>query len=120
MKTLYQDLTPRSGSAEEPPPDEATDRVTPASDTINPRDTLEASREALLAVQRALAANWEDAHPRIAVVERNGLDTVYVSTATHLGPQVRGDIRGAVRAALAPYAKLAPYTNVIFLTRGRP
>jgi hypothetical protein len=54
------------------------------------------------------------------VVERNGLDTVYVSTATRLDPRVRGDIRGAVRTALAPYAKLAPYTNVIFLTRGRP
>ena len=77
----------------------------------------DAHREVLLGVQRALAANWVDDQPRIAVVERDGLAIVYVSTACALDPQVRLDIRGAVRAALAQYTSLAPHTNVVFLRR---
>ena len=80
----------------------------------------DASRAALLAVQRALAADWQDAHPRIAVMEHNGIDTVYVSTSARLGATVRTDIRRAVRAALVPYAELSSYTKVVFLTRGIP
>lgn len=77
----------------------------------------DAFRDVLLGVQRTLAASWVDDLPRIAVVERDGLATVYVSTARILGPAVRFDIRGAVRAALAQYMALAPYTNVVFLRR---
>ncbi|MBS2535250.1 hypothetical protein KGQ20_21025 [Catenulispora sp. NF23] len=77
----------------------------------------DAFRDVLLGVQRTLAASWVDDQPRIAVVERDGLATVYVSTARALDPQVRSDIRGAVRAALAQYMSLAPYTNVVFLRR---
>ena len=78
----------------------------------------DAYRDVLLAVQRALAANWHDDLPRIAVIERHGIATVYVSTAGTLQPPAQQDIRGAVRAALAPYLALAPYTNVVFLRRG--
>ena len=77
----------------------------------------DAYRDVLLAVQRALAANWDADQPRIAVVERNDLATVYVSTTRTVESAARRDIRGAVRAALAPYVTLAPYTNVIFLRR---
>ncbi|MEY9854645.1 hypothetical protein ABH935_000242 [Catenulispora sp. GAS73] len=77
-------------------------------------------RDALLAVQRALAANWDDDQPRVAVVERNGVSSVYVSTLRTVEPAARQDIRGAVRAALASYTPLAPYTNVVFLRRGMP
>jgi hypothetical protein len=80
----------------------------------------DAHRDVLLAVQRALAANWADDLPRIAVIERNGMATVYVSTMQVLGPAVRLDVRGAVRAALAPYTRLAPYTNAVFLRRVAP
>lgn len=80
----------------------------------------DAYRDVLFAVQRGLAANWDDDHPRIAVIERNGQATVYVSTARTLRPATRSDIRGAVRAALAPYIALAPYTNVVFLRRQAP
>lgn len=81
---------------------------------------LDANRDVLLAVQRGLAANWEVDQPRIAVVEQNGVATAYVSTVRSLAPGVRADVRGAVRAALAPYIQLAPYTNVVFLRRGMP
>ena len=77
-------------------------------------------RDVLLAVQRALAANWDDDQPRVAVIERNSVSTVYVSTLRTLEPAARQDIRGAVRAALAPYTPQAPYTNVVFLRRGMP
>jgi hypothetical protein len=80
----------------------------------------DAHRDILIAVQRALAANWDDDQPRIAVVERAGLATVYVSTTRTLGSGTRLDIRGAVRAALAPYTPLAPYTNLVFLRRVAP
>lgn len=80
----------------------------------------DAHRDVLLAVQHGLSANWDEDRPRVAVVERNGLATVYVSTIRTLNPAVRADIRGAVRAALAPYIPLAPYTAVVFLRRGRP
>jgi hypothetical protein len=116
MTTLYQDAPVRADGPVQAEVD--TDMVVPASDTIDPREALDASRDVLLAVQRALVANWENAHPRIAVVKRNGIDTVYVSTATRLAPQIRADIRGAVRTAHASYARLAPFTNVVFLTRG--
>lgn len=94
---------------------------TPAqsSDWIDPGLIHDAHRDVLLAVQRALAANWDSEAPRIAVVENNGITTAYVSTMAKLGPGPRADIRGAVRAALAPYTALAPFTNVVFLTRGR-
>jgi hypothetical protein len=118
MKTLYQDSRTTVEVRSQAPVD--TEAVAPTNDTIPPRDHSDACRDVLLAVQRALAANWEEVHPRVAVVDRNGLDTVYVSSAIRLGPPIRADIRGAVRAALAPYAKLAPFTNVIFLTRGNP
>lgn len=82
--------------------------------------SADAHRDVLIVVQRALAANWDDSQPRIAVVERDGIATVYVSTARSLGPAARADIRGAARAALVPYTALAPYTNVVFLHRGAP
>lgn len=88
-----------------------------------PNTTLhghDAYRDVLLAVQRALAANWDDDQPRIAVVDREGIATAYVSTVRTLQPAARLDIRGAVRAALAPYTSLAPYTRVVFLQRGTP
>ena len=117
MKSLNQEASPTVVKLPGPSPVDA-DPALPASDTIDPRGTADASRDVLLAVQRVLAANWEQAHPRIAVVERNGIDTVYVSTSRRLGAPVRADIRGTVRAALAPYSRLAPSTNVVFLTRG--
>jgi hypothetical protein len=80
----------------------------------------DAHRDVLIAVQRALAANWDDDQPRIAVIERDGLATVYVSLTRPLGSAARLDIRGAVRAALAPYTPLAPYTNLVFLQRQAP
>jgi hypothetical protein len=90
-------------------------KVPPAPyDTDHNRDAL---RDVLLGVQRAMAASWVDDQPRIAVVERDGLATVYVSTARVLDPSIRFDIRGAVRAALAQYVALAPSTNVVFLRR---
>jgi len=90
-------------------------QVPPAPyDTDHGRDSF---RDVLLGVQRALAASWVDDQPRIAVIERDGLATVYVSTARVLDAAVRFDIRGAVRVALARYMALAPYTNVVFLRR---
>jgi hypothetical protein len=90
-------------------------QVPPAQyDTDHGRDAF---RDVLIGVQRALSASWVDDQPRIAVVERVSLATVYVSTARVLDPAVRFDIRGAVRAALAQYVALAPYTNVVFLRR---
>ena len=120
MKTLYQDSQNFVGQPTTDPAPLETVTAEPSGGTIPPRDVYDAGRAALLAVQRALAANWEDALPRIAVMERDGVDTVYVSTSTRLGTAVRADIRGAVRVALGPYARLAPYTNVVFLTRGNP
>ena len=87
---------------------------------LKPDDIQDAHREVLIAVQRGLAVHWEQDHPRIAVVENNGVATVYVSTVRSLDPATRADIRGAVRAALADYIALAPYTNVVFLRRGMP
>ncbi|MFL6112806.1 MAG: hypothetical protein ACJ786_15855 [Catenulispora sp.] len=87
---------------------------------IRPEHVQDAHRDVLLAVQRGLSANWDDDRPRIAVVEHNGMATVYVSTMSNLEPPVRSDIRGAVRSALAPYIALSPYTHVVFLRRGRP
>jgi hypothetical protein len=117
MTTLYQDAAVAATDlpAQSRPDAES---AAPTSDTVNPREALDAHRDVQLAVQRALAANWEHDLPRIAVVERDGLDTVYVSTFGRLDPPVRADVHGAVRAALAPYAKLAPFTKVVFLTRG--
>ena len=80
----------------------------------------DARRDALLAVQRALAAHWHDDLPRIAVVERHGTVTVYVSTIEVLGPAARLAVRNAVRAALAPYTALAPHTDAVFLRRVAP
>lgn len=80
----------------------------------------DAHRDVLAAVQRALAANWDDDRPRIAVIERDGLATVYVSTIRVLGPSARHDLHGAVRVALAPYTALAPFTKVVFLRRVAP
>ena len=87
---------------------------------LKPDDIQDAHREVLTAVQRGLAAHWEADLPRIAVIENNGIATVYVSTVRSLDPETRADIRGAVRAALADYIPLAPYTNVVFLRRGMP
>ena len=87
---------------------------------VKPDDIQDAHREVLIAVQRGLAAHWEQDQPRIAVVERNDIATVYVSTVRNLDPSTRADIRGAVRAALVDYVALAPYTNVVFLRRGMP
>lgn len=100
---------------EQPPPGTRSpgDRPVHADDT----HIEDAHRDVLLAVQRGLAAHWEDDSPRIAIVERGGIATVYVSTARPLGPEVRNDIRGAARAAMAPYVALAPYTRVVFLQR---
>jgi hypothetical protein len=87
---------------------------------MSPEHSHEAYRDVLIAVQRAVAANWDDARPRIAVIDRDGRATVYVSTTRTLDPPVRFDIRGAVRAALAPYTALSPSTNVVFLQRVAP
>jgi hypothetical protein len=114
VKTLHQEALTESLLSTHT----ESETAAPTTDTVPPRDLPDAHRAALLAAERALVANWVDARPRIAVVERKGIDTVYVSTAVRLDPVVRADIRGAVRSALAPFAKLAPYTNVIFLTRG--
>lgn len=89
-------------------------------DRIGLADIREAHREVVLAVQRGLAARWDQDSPSVAVVERNGVATVYVSTAAGLSDRVRTDIRSAVRSALAEYLQLAPFTNVVFLTRGCP
>ena len=108
-----------------------TTTVPPSSESESPTATApepglraehiqDAHRDVLLAVQRGLAANWDADQPRIAVVELNGIATVYVSTVRNLDPVVRTDVRGAVRVALAPYIRLAPYTNVVFLGRGMP
>jgi len=97
---------------------EDTQHKTP--ERIDPALIQDAHRDVLLAVQRGLAANWDMHLPRIAVVENDGIATAYISTSSTLGPATRADIRGAVRAALAPYTGLAPYTTVVFLTRGRP
>lgn len=80
----------------------------------------DAQRDVLIAVQRALAANWDDDRPRIAVIDREGLATVYVSTIRPLGLSARRDVHGAVRAALAPYTALAPFTKVVYLRRLAP
>lgn len=77
----------------------------------------DAARDAVLAVQRDLAANWVDYHPRIAIVERDGTAILYVSTARHLDPDTRSEVRAAAREALAPYLAPATFTNVVFLVR---
>ena len=71
-----------------------------------------------LAVQRGLAADGEHHRPRVAVVEHNDIATIYVSTIRDLGPELRSDLRGALRAAIAPYVPLSPSANVVFLRRG--
>jgi hypothetical protein len=76
--------------------------------------------DVLNAVQRAVAADWDDDQPRIAVIERDGLPTVYVSTSRVLEPADRHDVRGTVRSALAPYTALAPAADVVFLRRAAP
>ena len=98
------------------------DKAPPAPTAARARhgEAADAHRDVLVAVQRALAANWTNDLPRIAVIERNGMATVYVSTMQVLAPAVRLDVRGAVRAALAPYTRLAPYTNAVFLRRVAP
>lgn len=89
-------------------------------DRIDPSAVQDAHRDVVLAVQRSLAASWHEDSPRIAVIENNGVATVYVSTVSNLTMQVRADIRGAVRSALAEYVRLAPFTNVVFLVRRCP
>jgi len=96
------------------------DKTPPAAAVMRHREEADAHRDVLAAVQQALAANWTSDLPRVAVIERNGMATVYVSTTHALGPAVRLDVRGAVRAALAPYTRLAPYTNTVFLRRVAP
>ena len=86
---------------------------------IDPGLVQDAHHDVRLAVERGLAANWDQDLPRVTIVESSGIATVYVSTRGLLGPAARTDIRGAVRAALAPYVSLAPYTHVVFLTRPR-
>lgn len=98
----------------------AYEHQAPAAPFLGNEHSADAHRDVLIAVQRALAANWDDDRPRIAVVERDGIATVYVSTTRILGSAARQDIRGAVRAALAAYMTLAPYTNVVFLNRVAP
>jgi hypothetical protein len=105
MKTIYQDRT-------------GIRQTLPVGDTVRPRDAQDAHRAVQLAVQRALEATWEPDLPRIAVVRRDGVDAVYVSTFTRLEPRLRADVRRAIRTALAPYARLALFANVVFMTRG--
>jgi hypothetical protein len=100
MSTVYDNQAPPS----------------PPSSELSP----DAHRDLLIAVQRALAAHWDDDQPRIAVIERENLATVYVSTIRIVEPTARVDIRGAVRAALAPHTALAPSTDVVFLRRVAP
>jgi hypothetical protein len=103
-----------------------TDAAQPAAlpspappDSIDPLLIQDAHRDVLLAVQRVLAATWTEQLPRFAVREHDSITTVYVSTLTTLGPVARADVRGVAGSALAPYVSLAPFTNVVFLTRGR-
>ncbi|GAA2003419.1 hypothetical protein [Catenulispora subtropica] len=109
MITSIQDQAPHR------PPDPVVAHRTERG--LRPEHIQDAHRDVILAVQRGLAANWETDRPRIAVVERNGVATVYVSTVRTLDPAVRADVRGSVRSALEPYLRLASYTNVVFLWR---
>ena len=86
---------------------------------VEPGRLQDAHDASLLAVQQALAANWTEDLPEVVLFEIEGITTVHVSTLATLKPAVRADVRGAVRAALAPFSRLAPYTRVVFLTRGR-
>jgi broad specificity phosphatase PhoE len=102
-----------------PPVPEPRAPALPDSDYgLRPEHVQDAHRDVLLAVQRGLAAGWEHDHPRVAVVDHNDIATIYVSTIRALGPEVRSDLRDALRAAIAPYVRLAPSTNVVFLRRG--
>jgi len=105
---------------DQPVPPDSPPAPTGPDRGLRPEHIQDAQRDVLLAVQRGLSANWNEDRPRIAVVERDGLATVYVSTVQTLRPAVRADVRGAVRTALASYIRLAPYTNVVFLRRGKP
>jgi hypothetical protein len=86
----------------------------------HPELSPDAHRDLVIAVQRALASHWDDDQPRIAVIEREQLATVYVSTTQALEPAARIDIRDAVLAALAPHTAFAPSTSVVFLRRLAP
>jgi len=126
MSTTHDDQSPPAAARTEPRPSMehgaggGADRGSEHSSEFGGQRSEDVQRDVLAAVQRALAANWTDDLPRVAVIERNGMATVYVSTTQVLGPAVRLDVRGAVRAALAPYTKLAPYTNAVFLRRIAP
>jgi hypothetical protein len=92
----------------------------PTGTDFDPGQVQDAHRAVQLAVQRTLAADWEWCMPRIAVAHQNGTAAVHVSTVARVGPPMRAAISEAVRSALAPYARLAPSTNVVFLTRVAP
>jgi hypothetical protein len=79
----------------------------------------DAQYASLLAVERALAADRDQDMPKVLLFERDGVTAAYVSTLGTLEPAVRADVSGAVRAALVPYTRSAPVTDVVFLTRGR-
>ena len=76
-----------------------------------------AHRAVQLAVRRSLAGQWDEAQPRVAVVERDPDQTiVYVSTIEPLGYENRIDIRSAVHVALVPHTFGTPHPDVRFLT----
>lgn len=84
---------------------------------VEPDQMHDAHYASLHAAEKALAADEVQEIPKVVLFERNGVTAVYVSTSGRLEPAVRADVSGAVRAALAPYTRLAPLTQVVFLTR---
>ena len=90
------------------------------TDRVRPDQLNEAHYASLHAAEQALAANRDHGVPKVVLFDRDGVTAVYVSTMGRLHPAVRADVKGAVRAALAPYTRSAPCTQVVFLTRGRP
>lgn len=88
------------------------------TERVEPDQMHNAHYASLHAVGQALAASRDQEMPKVVLFDRDGVTAVYVSTLGMLGPAARADVSRAVRAALVPYTRLAPYTQVVFLTRG--
>jgi hypothetical protein len=74
MRNLYQDSMKSAAAPAQSPT--TAEPSAPTTDTIDPREAQDAHRAVQLAVQRALEADWELDLPRIAVVQRDGIDGV--------------------------------------------
>jgi hypothetical protein len=85
--------------------------ASPASATVH--------RELARAVRRVLASHRADPRASILVAERGEVASVFVTTARPVGGEARSDIRAEVRLVLAPYTRVSPFTQVVFLTRER-